>query len=73
MGLGLLLSVAGLLLAELGACVLLRHRRVRGPFLPAGALVVSALPPFWTYATAGLETGLSLPWIGGSFLALTTL
>jgi arabinofuranosyltransferase len=33
--------------------------------VPAGALVVLALPPFWEFATSGLETGLELAWAGG--------
>jgi arabinofuranosyltransferase len=27
-------------------------------------LVVLALPPFWEFATSGLETGLTIGWIG---------
>jgi arabinofuranosyltransferase len=32
--------------------------------LPVGAVVVVALPPFWEFATSGLETGLVFAWLG---------
>ncbi|HEY8984537.1 MAG TPA: hypothetical protein VIU15_33805 [Streptomyces sp.] len=32
--------------------------------LPAGALVVAVLPPFWDFTTSGLETSLVLCWLG---------
>jgi arabinofuranosyltransferase len=53
-------------MAQLGAAALL-GRRDRGLLVPVGALVVAALPPFWDYATSGLETGLTFAWLGGSF------
>ncbi|WP_018331908.1 hypothetical protein [Actinomycetospora chiangmaiensis] len=31
--------------------------------VPAGALVVLAMPPFWDFGTSGLETGLSFSWL----------
>jgi arabinofuranosyltransferase len=63
---GLVASVFGLAAAELGAARLLPggHRRV---LVPAGALLIAALPPFWDFATSGLETGLTFAWLGGSF------
>lgn len=39
------------------------------PF-PAGVVVILALPPFWDYASSGLETGLSLFWLGLSWCLL---
>ncbi|WP_344971515.1 hypothetical protein [Streptosporangium fragile] len=39
-------------------------------FLPAGVLIVLALPPFWDFATSGLETGLVFLWIGLSWWLL---
>ncbi|MFI6456820.1 hypothetical protein ACIBF6_35335 [Streptosporangium amethystogenes] len=39
-------------------------------FLPAGVLVVLALPPFWEFATSGLETGLAFLWTGSSWWLL---
>lgn len=38
--------------------------------LPAGALVVLALAPFWYFATSGLEGGLTFAWLGGSLYLL---
>ncbi|MEA2474928.1 MAG: arabinofuranosyltransferase [Thermoleophilaceae bacterium] len=38
--------------------------------VPVGALVVLALPPFWDFASSGLETGLSFAWLGLTFLGL---
>lgn len=67
--LGLILSLMGLALGAWGALRLTewpRHRVV----LPLGALVVVALPPFWDYATSGLETGLGFAWLGGCFWGL---
>jgi arabinofuranosyltransferase len=64
--LGLLLSVAGLGLAVDAARRLHRARTI----LPAGALVVVALPPFWDFGTSGLETGLVTAWLGASWWLL---
>ncbi|GAA4688762.1 terminal beta-(1-_2)-arabinofuranosyltransferase [Pseudonocardia yuanmonensis] len=64
--LGLLLSVAGLGLAVDAARRLHRARTI----LPAGALVVLALPPFWDFGTSGLETGLITGWLGASWWLL---
>jgi arabinofuranosyltransferase len=72
---GLALSAGGLLAAVLAS------RRLWSPassgtagrralVLPVGALVVAALPPFWDFATSGLETGLVFAWLGGTFLGL---
>ncbi|MCE0761774.1 hypothetical protein LWC35_02420 [Pseudonocardia kujensis] len=58
--LGLLLSVAGVGFAVDAARRLHRARLI----LPAGALVVLALPPFWDFGTSGLETGLITGWLG---------
>lgn len=38
--------------------------------LPLGAAVIAVLPPFWDYASSGLETGLAILWLGGSYLLL---
>ncbi|OXM43224.1 hypothetical protein [Amycolatopsis alba] len=66
---GLVFSAGGLALALDGA------RRLAGPsssafVLPAGALVVLALPPFRDFATSGLETGLISLWLGGTWWLL---
>jgi len=76
--LGLPLSVGGLLTAVLaarrlwssGSPATVRHGAL---MLPLGALVVAALPPFWDYATSGLETGLVFAWLGGTFLGLVAV
>lgn len=67
--LGIMGSVLGLVLATVAAQ---RLWPVGGDatFLPLGALLVAVLPPFWDFATSGLETGLAFAWIGGSALLL---
>ncbi|CQD06008.1 transmembrane protein [Mycobacterium europaeum] len=66
LALALTLSVAGVALLMLGAARLyapsLRGRRA--VMLPAGALVYVALPPARDFATSGLETGLTLAYLG---------
>ncbi|MEV6827917.1 hypothetical protein [Amycolatopsis sp. NPDC051102] len=57
--LGLLSAVGGLFFGLDGARRLFPGRRI----VPAGALVVLGLPPFWDYATSGLETGLVTLWL----------
>lgn len=68
-GLGLLLSLTGLTLAAWGALRLMERDRYR-LMLPLGAIVVVALPPFWDFATSGLETGLGFAWLGACFWGL---
>ena len=49
----------------------LAHRASPGTFvLPMGALVFVALPPIWSLATTGLETGLEFLWLGGCLVVL---
>lgn len=73
---GLIGSIAGLAMAERGSWLLAQRSgasRDRSPlFLPAGALVVAAVAPFWDYATSGLESGMTFAWLGGSFWALAS-
>ncbi len=38
--------------------------------LPLGALVVLGLPPFWDFATSGLETGLVFAWLSTAYWSL---
>jgi arabinofuranosyltransferase len=67
--LGTLASAAGLALGTLGARGLLLPRP--GTLvLPLGAAVVAALPPFWDYATSGLEMPLVVLWLGGVWWGL---
>ena len=67
---GLFLAVAGLWLALDGTRRLFRGMRVTRLLLPAGALVFVAVPSVWDFATAGMETGLILSWIGLSWWLL---
>jgi arabinofuranosyltransferase len=67
-GLGLLLSTAGFAFALLATC---RLHRGAGPLLPAGVFVLLAVPPFWSYMTSGLESGLGAFWTGLSWWLLT--
>jgi arabinofuranosyltransferase len=64
LGAGLGLSVLGLASATAAAARLARLRESARPW-PAGALVLSVLPPVWDFATSGLETGLTFGWLGG--------
>ncbi len=69
--LGILGSVGGLALAELGGLRLMRSLgRSDGLLLPLGAAVIAVLPPFWDFATSGLENGLTLAWLGACWLVL---
>jgi arabinofuranosyltransferase len=68
--LGLVLSVTGLAFAMDAAC---RLWGVDQPIVPAGALVVCALPPFWDFGTSGLETGLIFCWLGVTWWMLVRL
>ena len=61
---GLLLAPLGLLFALLGARELHRGHSPDQVLLPAGALVVVALPPFWDFVTSGLEDSLIFCWLG---------
>jgi arabinofuranosyltransferase len=61
---GLVLSVTGLALALLGSSRFHRQCGTTGVLLPVGALVPVAIGGFWQFATSGLETGLSIFWLG---------
>ncbi|MGV9326254.1 hypothetical protein [Streptosporangium sandarakinum] len=65
--LGLTCTVGAVAFAVAGTVRL--HGGAR-PFLPAGVLVILALPPFWEFATSGLETGLVFLWTGSSWWLL---
>jgi arabinofuranosyltransferase len=70
-GAGLALAVAGVALALDGTRRLYQAYAPAHPYLlPAGVLVLLALPPAWDFATSGLETGLSVGWIGLSWWLL---
>jgi arabinofuranosyltransferase len=67
---GLAAAVAGLAFATWASVIVARMRGMTGVALPLGAVVVAALPPFWDFATSGLETGLIFLWLGASYLLL---
>ena len=76
--LGLALSVIGAWATIWGATILHKWDGDRGPdafraVLPLGMITYVALAPSWDYGTAGLETGLSLGWLGLCFLLLVRL
>lgn len=54
------------------ACLSARSVWGRDRLVPFGAFVVLALPPFWEYATSGLETGLLMAWLGACFALLAS-
>ncbi len=62
--LGLVGACGGLALATFGSARLFRSRGATGVLVPAGALVVAAVPPFWEFSTSGLEGGLTFGWLG---------
>lgn len=69
--LGIIGSVLGLAMAELGGLRLVRALgREDGLLLPLGAVVIAVLPPFWDFATSGLENGLTVAWLGACWLGL---
>lgn len=74
--LGLVLSVGGLVAAQAAAYRVVRHLRgadessARGIPLPLGGAVFAAVPVVWDFATSGMETGLSVAWLGVSFWLL---
>ncbi len=68
--LGLLLTVAGFVLALDGTRRMIRVARPSGALLPVGVLVLLPLCATWDYATSGLETGLTFGYLGGSWWLL---
>jgi arabinofuranosyltransferase len=67
---GFVLSAAGLAVGMTGTAVWFRRRGVTRFLVPAGALVVLALPPFWDFGTSGLETPLVFCWLGACWYLL---
>lgn len=67
---GLGLTVVGLGLAVDATCRLHVHDGNQRLLLPAGLLVLIALPPAWDFATSGLETGLGTCWLGACWWLL---
>ena len=68
--LGILLTLAGVALATAGAVALLGEGGRDVLLLPAGAAVLAALTPVWTFSSSGLEGGLSFAWLGACMFVL---
>ncbi len=68
-GLGLALGCSALLAGVLGSAAA-RGQPLGARSLPIGALVLLALPPFWDFATSGLEGSLALCWLALCYLEL---
>lgn len=74
--LGFAAVVGGLLFTTAGVAVALDGgRRLHNPrggrfLVPAGVLVLFAVPPFWDYSTTGLDSGLGTFWLGGCWWLL---
>jgi arabinofuranosyltransferase len=71
--LGLACSVGGLALAMDGSRRWHRARGSTAVLLPASALLVIGVLPFWDFATSGLESGLSFLWLGACWWLLVAL
>jgi len=68
---GLGATVGGLAFATFGTRdALAASRPGRSTFVPLGALVYAAVPSAWDFATSGLETGLAILWLGGTWWCL---
>ena len=67
---GILLTLTGVVLAVLGARMLAGARSPTEVLLPAGLMVIVVWPPMWTYASSGLETGLTTAWLGACLYLL---
>jgi arabinofuranosyltransferase len=62
--LGILFTVSGLGLAVVASTRLVRRTMPDAFLLPLGAMVFVAVSPVWSLASLGLETGLTLLWLG---------
>lgn len=61
--LGIAFTVSGITLALVASGRLVRRPAPRAFLLPLGALLFIALPPVWSLASTGMETGLTFFWI----------
>ncbi len=68
--LGIALTLGGVALATAGATTLLGVEGRGALLLPAGAAVLAALTPVWTFSSSGLEGGLAFTWLGACLLVL---
>ncbi|HAW49846.1 TPA: hypothetical protein DCX16_02710, partial [bacterium] len=73
--LGLIFSFLGVLFGTLGEMSIFRRLKDNEASLliPLGMFVIVSLPPFWDFATSGLETGLSFFYLGFSFYLMSKL
>jgi arabinofuranosyltransferase len=69
---GIGLSALGLVLAIAGSKRILGVTGAELAF-PAGAAMLIAVPPMWTFASSGLETGLSFGWLGACLWVLARM
>ena len=67
---GMVMAIAGLVLAMDATRRLHRGRGSDAVLLPAGALVLIGAMPFWDFASSGLETGLCTLWLAGCWWLL---
>jgi arabinofuranosyltransferase len=67
---GIGLSVAGVAFAIAGSRLLAGPRDRAELLVPVGAAVVVALAPMWTFASSGLENGLTYAWLGACLWTL---
>jgi arabinofuranosyltransferase len=68
---GLECTIAGLLFGFAGAVRFQRSRGTDGLLVPAGLLIPVGVVAFWDFASSGLETGLSMLWLGVTWWLLT--
>lgn len=68
--LGIVFTLGGVSIALVGSSQLVRRAAPNSLLLPLGATVFMALPPVWSLATTGLETGLVFLWLGSCFALL---
>ena len=77
LGCQLVLGAMGLVAGMAGALRLARLRspghRATGVILPLGAAASCAVTVAWDFATGGLENGLTMAWLGGTFWAVVAL
>ncbi len=70
--LGIVATLAGLVLAMIGAAKLSRLTDKNAFLIPFGVIVLVVLIPMWFYASSGLETGIAFLWLGAALWVLAT-
>lgn len=68
---GVLLAVAGLVLATRASATVARLARPASRRIPLGLLTLGALWPVWVWTTGGTEVALAWAWLGTCFFTLT--